>query len=82
MPGLTAALKTMAETKEIAHLGRARRFKSWVDVWQELELNYDVKEYRSKREKDQKGAELPGWREAYPFLFIDPKLEGKRRGDL
>lgn len=75
---LTVTLREMVDAKEIVHSGRVRRFKAWVDMWQEVELSYDVKGYAPKKETERQAAELPGWRAVYPFLFTDPKLEGKR----
>jgi len=74
---LVSILRELEEAGEIACVGEVATRGKNTFAWKELRLDFSTVKAKQKAVEHNDGM-LPGWRAAFPAMFKDPKLKGKR----
>lgn len=82
---LLSVLADLADAEEIKWCGKAKLKSSNIDIWQEvklktmLQIEAEQEQFIQANPDTIAADDLPGWRIAFPQLFRDPRIPGKKR---
>ena len=74
---LLSILGELVDAGEIVCLGEIATRGKPVAAWREVAINFSTCKAKQQAEEFNDGM-IPGWRAAFPAMFKDPKLKGKR----